>query len=155
MGTCKSRSDIRFPARQWPKHTSGHIKNWFQRRRVDLLDWPSQARDLNPIEHLWEELERRIQGVRASNVNQKFDLLEAAWKDIPMSVIHKLLDSMPRRCQAVIVVEVEDSPSSTLKAAIKAERTRQSRRQVNFVTGSYSCCRIRQDGQEDIRHRCC
>uniref|UniRef100_A0A8R1I9K7 Tc1-like transposase DDE domain-containing protein n=1 Tax=Caenorhabditis japonica TaxID=281687 RepID=A0A8R1I9K7_CAEJA len=85
-----------------PKHASGHIKNWFQRRRVDLLDWPSQSPDLNLIEHLWEELERRIQGVRASNVNQKFDLLEAAWKDIPMSVIHKLLDSMPRRCQAVI-----------------------------------------------------
>uniref|UniRef100_A0A8R1DY58 Tc1-like transposase DDE domain-containing protein n=1 Tax=Caenorhabditis japonica TaxID=281687 RepID=A0A8R1DY58_CAEJA len=77
-------------------------KNWFQRRRVDLLDWSSQSPDLNPIEHLWEELESRVQGVRASNVNQKFDLLEAAWKDIPMSVIHKLLDSMPCRCQAVI-----------------------------------------------------
>uniref|UniRef100_A0A8R1IYW5 DDE_3 domain-containing protein n=1 Tax=Caenorhabditis japonica TaxID=281687 RepID=A0A8R1IYW5_CAEJA len=85
-----------------PKHTTGHIKNWFQRRRVDLLDWPSQSPALNPIEHLWEELERRVQGVRESNVNQKFDLLEAAWKDIPMSVIHKLLDSMPRRFQAVI-----------------------------------------------------
>uniref|UniRef100_A0A8R1IRV4 DDE_3 domain-containing protein n=1 Tax=Caenorhabditis japonica TaxID=281687 RepID=A0A8R1IRV4_CAEJA len=85
-----------------PKHTSGHIKNWFQRRRVDLLDWPSQSPDLNPIEHLWEELEHRVQGVRASNANQKFDLLEAAWKDIAMSVIHKLLDSMSRQCQAVI-----------------------------------------------------
>uniref|UniRef100_A0A8R1EQQ1 DDE_3 domain-containing protein n=1 Tax=Caenorhabditis japonica TaxID=281687 RepID=A0A8R1EQQ1_CAEJA len=85
-----------------PKLTSGHIKNWFQRRRVDLQDWPSQSPDLNPIEHLWEELERRVQGVRASNVNQMLDLLEAAWKDIPMSVIHKLLDAMPRRCQAVI-----------------------------------------------------
>uniref|UniRef100_A0A8R1ICQ3 DDE_3 domain-containing protein n=1 Tax=Caenorhabditis japonica TaxID=281687 RepID=A0A8R1ICQ3_CAEJA len=68
-----------------PKHTSGHIKNWFQRRRVDLLGWPSQSPDSNPIEHLWEELERRVHGVRASNVNQKFDLFEAAWKDIPMS----------------------------------------------------------------------
>uniref|UniRef100_A0A8R1HHJ1 DDE_3 domain-containing protein n=1 Tax=Caenorhabditis japonica TaxID=281687 RepID=A0A8R1HHJ1_CAEJA len=85
-----------------PKHTSGHIKNWFQRRRVDLLDWPSQSPDLNPIEQFWEELERRVQGFRASNVNQKFDLLEAAWKDIPISVIHKRLDSMPHRCQAVI-----------------------------------------------------
>uniref|UniRef100_A0A8R1DNC5 ABC transmembrane type-1 domain-containing protein n=1 Tax=Caenorhabditis japonica TaxID=281687 RepID=A0A8R1DNC5_CAEJA len=69
-----------------PKHTSGHIKNWFQRRRVDLLDWPSQSPDLNPIEHLWEELERRVQGVRASSANQKFDFLEASWKDIPMSL---------------------------------------------------------------------
>nr|pir hypothetical protein ZK1251.4 - Caenorhabditis elegans [Caenorhabditis elegans] len=85
-----------------PKHTSLHVRSWFQRRRVRLLDWPSQSPDLNPIEHLWEELERRLGGVRASNADAKFNQLENAWKAIPMSVIHKLIDSMPRRCQAVI-----------------------------------------------------
>uniref|UniRef100_A0A8R1HML2 Tc1-like transposase DDE domain-containing protein n=2 Tax=Caenorhabditis japonica TaxID=281687 RepID=A0A8R1HML2_CAEJA len=68
-----------------PKHTSGHVANWFPRRRVDLLEWPSQSPDLNPIEHMWEELERRLKGVRASNANQKFAQLEAAWKSIPMT----------------------------------------------------------------------
>uniref|UniRef100_A0A8R1IFD0 DDE_3 domain-containing protein n=1 Tax=Caenorhabditis japonica TaxID=281687 RepID=A0A8R1IFD0_CAEJA len=85
-----------------PKHTSGHVANWFRRRRVDLLEWPSQSPDLNPIEHMWEELERRLKRVRASNVNQIFAQLEAAWKSIPMTVVQTLLDSMPRRCQAVI-----------------------------------------------------
>uniref|UniRef100_A0A8R1DQK6 HTH_Tnp_Tc3_2 domain-containing protein n=1 Tax=Caenorhabditis japonica TaxID=281687 RepID=A0A8R1DQK6_CAEJA len=61
-----------------PKHTSGHVANWFRRRRVDLLEWPT------------------------SNANQKFVQLEAAWKSIPMTVVQTLLDSMPRRCQAVI-----------------------------------------------------
>uniref|UniRef100_A0A8R1EP53 DDE_3 domain-containing protein n=2 Tax=Caenorhabditis japonica TaxID=281687 RepID=A0A8R1EP53_CAEJA len=85
-----------------PKHTSGHVANWFRRRRVDLLEWPSQSPDLNPIEHMWEVLERRLKGVRASNANQKFAQLEAAWKSIPMTVVQTLLGSMPRRCQAVI-----------------------------------------------------
>uniref|UniRef100_A0A8R1E3I0 DDE_3 domain-containing protein n=1 Tax=Caenorhabditis japonica TaxID=281687 RepID=A0A8R1E3I0_CAEJA len=85
-----------------PKHTSGHVANWFRSRRVDLLEWPSQSPDLNPNEHMWEKLERRLKGVRASNANQKFAQLEAAWKSIPMTVVQTLLDSMPRRCQAVI-----------------------------------------------------
>uniref|UniRef100_A0A8R1HT81 HTH_Tnp_Tc3_2 domain-containing protein n=1 Tax=Caenorhabditis japonica TaxID=281687 RepID=A0A8R1HT81_CAEJA len=49
-----------------------------------------------------QELERRLKEVRASNANQKFAQLEAAWKSIPMTVVQTLLDSMPRRCQAVI-----------------------------------------------------
>uniref|UniRef100_A0A8R1DMW6 DDE_3 domain-containing protein n=1 Tax=Caenorhabditis japonica TaxID=281687 RepID=A0A8R1DMW6_CAEJA len=78
-----------------PKHTSGHVVNWFRRRRVDLLEWPSQSPDLNSIEHMWEELEKRLKGVRASNANQKFAQLEAAWKSIPMTVVQTLLDLMP------------------------------------------------------------
>uniref|UniRef100_A0A8R1ED55 HTH_Tnp_Tc3_2 domain-containing protein n=1 Tax=Caenorhabditis japonica TaxID=281687 RepID=A0A8R1ED55_CAEJA len=85
-----------------PLKRIGHVANWFRRRRVDLLEWPSQSPDFNPIEHMWEELKRRLKGVRASNANQKFAQLEAAWKSIPMTVVQTLLDSMPRRCQAVI-----------------------------------------------------
>uniref|UniRef100_A0A8R1HZF7 HTH_Tnp_Tc3_2 domain-containing protein n=1 Tax=Caenorhabditis japonica TaxID=281687 RepID=A0A8R1HZF7_CAEJA len=40
-----------------------------------------------------------------SNANQKFAQLKAAWKSIPMTVVQTLLDSMPRRCQAVIDVK--------------------------------------------------
>uniref|UniRef100_A0A8R1DRG2 Uncharacterized protein n=1 Tax=Caenorhabditis japonica TaxID=281687 RepID=A0A8R1DRG2_CAEJA len=60
-----------------PKHTSLHVRSRFQRRRVDVLDWPSQSPDLNPIKHLWEELERQLAGVRASNADEKFAQLES------------------------------------------------------------------------------
>lgn len=43
-----------------PKHTAKIIQEWFKNKRVSLLPWAAQSPDLNPIEHLWSELERKI-----------------------------------------------------------------------------------------------
>ncbi|CAD6199912.1 unnamed protein product [Caenorhabditis auriculariae] len=85
-----------------PKHTSLFVKDWFKSPRVNVMGWPSQSPDLNPIEHLWEELERRCANKRAKNCNEKFAQLLSEWNQIPMSTIDTLLNSMQRRCQAVI-----------------------------------------------------
>lgn len=85
-----------------PKHTSAFVSDWFRQRRVNLLEWPSQSPDLNPIEHLWEEIGRKCHGLKASNMDQKFTQLEQKWKEITPACIQKLIDSMPSRCAAVI-----------------------------------------------------
>ena len=63
---------------------------------------PSQSPDLNPIQHLWEELERRIRQRKFANRAQLLQCLLEEWKKIPLSRLTALVDSMPSRCEAVI-----------------------------------------------------
>uniref|UniRef100_A0A914YUJ1 Transposase n=1 Tax=Panagrolaimus superbus TaxID=310955 RepID=A0A914YUJ1_9BILA len=88
-----------------PKHSSGLLKEWFVKKKLRVLKWPSQSPDLNPIEHLWDVLGRRVGAQKHSSKAQLFAHLEQEWSKIPLSTIHDLIESMPRRCADVIAAK--------------------------------------------------
>lgn len=85
-----------------PKHTSNHVKTWLAGQNINILDWPAQSPDLNPIEHLWSVLDRQIRHKKHSNLNDFMTSLQEEWKNISPDCIAKLVDSLPDRCRAVI-----------------------------------------------------
>lgn len=84
-----------------PKHTSKLVKSYLAKKRVQVLQWPPQSPDLNPIEHLWAEVKRHLRNFRPSNKEELKAKIEEVWKSISSDVMRKLVGSMSDRCHAV------------------------------------------------------
>lgn len=87
-----------------PKHTSNKATQWFQDNEIQVLSWPAQSPDLNPIEHLWEHVKRCLQQYPTppKGVHELWDRVSEEWNAIEPGVCQNLVESMPRRIQAVI-----------------------------------------------------
>jgi len=58
-----------------PKHASRVVKDWFREQNVDVIEWPSQSPDPNPIENFWSELKREVRKTFCQNKNQLWDIV--------------------------------------------------------------------------------
>jgi transposase len=84
------------------KHTAHNKKMWILHNTPECLKTPPQSPDINPIEHLWDQLERKILSHHISSKEDlKIALLEE-WNNIPTSVTFNLVNSVLRRLEAVI-----------------------------------------------------
>lgn len=85
-----------------PKHTSRTAKQFFQEKSMEVMEWPPQSPDLNPIEHLWAILDTKIPMESRTNVTTFWEAMQREWKKIPSNTLKNLVRSMPKRLKAVI-----------------------------------------------------
>ena len=80
------------------------ITDYLHNVGVERMERPAKSPDLNPIQHLWDQLGRAVR-VRVTNTTTLADLqpiLVEEWNAIPQQRVTRLVTSMRRRCQAVV-----------------------------------------------------
>ena len=85
-------------------HTARCTREFLTQAGVPLLDWPARSPDLNPIEHMWDELGRglRDREVPPTTLDELWTTLQTMWQQIPPARQYHLVDSMPRRVTACL-----------------------------------------------------
>uniref|UniRef100_A0A8C7CR95 Uncharacterized protein n=1 Tax=Oncorhynchus kisutch TaxID=8019 RepID=A0A8C7CR95_ONCKI len=68
---------------------------------LNVLEWPSQILDLNPIEHLWRNLTISVQLRSPSNLTELERICREEWEKLPKYRCAKLVASYPRRFEVV------------------------------------------------------
>ena len=79
-----------------PKHSSKFVI-------VSVLEWPVTVKpDLNPIENLWVELKRGLDGNTFRNKNQLWKDVKKKWEAISIEKCQKFIEAIPRRVQCIL-----------------------------------------------------
>ncbi len=93
-----------------PCHKDQIISDWFLEHdnEFTLLKCPPQSPDLNPIEHIWDVMEREIHimDVQTTNLQQLCDAMMTIWTKISEECFQHLVESMPRIIKAVLKAKV-------------------------------------------------
>ena len=85
-------------------HRSREVTAYHQSEAVTSVIWPAMTPDLNPIEHIWDMLGRRIHALEppVQNLRQLEATLHREWQQLSQQVIRRLTGGMKRRVEAVI-----------------------------------------------------
>ncbi len=90
-------------------HYNQYTTAWLEDHGIQTIWWPARSPDLNPIKHVWSWMKNYLykdlgQRERLAGKRLKEAILQA-WEAIPEGYLQGLMDSMPRRIQAVIQLQ--------------------------------------------------
>ncbi|GFT48960.1 transposable element Tcb2 transposase [Trichonephila clavipes] len=80
---------------------------------IERMDWPARSPDLNPIEHVWDFLGRRLAArtLPPVTIRELRLALQDEWAAMPQQLIDTLILSMGRRCETCLAVREIISPT--------------------------------------------
>ena len=86
-------------------HRARLVDRFLEDEGIERMDWPAYSPDLNPIEHLWDALGRRVVGLLPppQTLRELKKALIRQWQLLPSNSLEFLIEGMGRRCQACMI----------------------------------------------------
>jgi len=70
---------------------------------INVMQWPAMFPDMNPIEHIWDKLGRRVRRqLDLQNIYLLADALIMEWNNMPQRLIQRYVNSMRRHVDTLI-----------------------------------------------------
>lgn len=84
-------------------HTAAITTEFLETEGIETLDWPAKSPDLNPLEHLWDSMKRKVnKSIKPDTTLEGLRrILIRKWQGIDQGQIRGLIESMRRRILAV------------------------------------------------------
>ena len=84
-------------------HSSAITRQFLATNNVNVLDWPANSPDLNPIEQVWDELRRCFRRNHAIHtLNDLAAVLQVEWGNLHAPCIRRYVNGMRRRITTCI-----------------------------------------------------
>jgi transposase len=101
-------------------HVARVCQDFLGQNHIRVLAWPALSPDLSTIEHVWDELGRRVHHRQnpPETLQELCDALVPKWNNIPEAFIQRLIGSMRRRCKAVVAARGDQTRYWTPQTSI-------------------------------------
>ncbi|GFX67785.1 transposable element Tcb2 transposase [Trichonephila clavipes] len=95
-----------------PCHRTVAAEQLLEIEDIERMDWPARSPDLNPIEHAWDFLGRRLAArtLPPGTIRELRLALQDEWAAMPQQLIDTLILSMGRHCETCLAVRGDDIP---------------------------------------------
>jgi transposase len=90
-----------------PPHTAKATKEFMKQAQLNILDWPGNSPDMNPIENVWAVLKKEVAKLKPSSIAELIAAIKFVWYNSPLikQTAEASIMSMPKRLKDLIAAK--------------------------------------------------